>query len=348
VDQDRRPDHRPHLPVLLTHLRTGTLGAFELFREYAPDGTLTLERETLHVFDDRHRLALVETRTAGTDDGPPELIRYQLANHLDSSVLELDQSAQVISYEEYFPYGSPAYQAVRAGIEAPKRYRYTGKERDTETGLYYHGARYYIPWVGRWASCDPAGLVDGPNLYAYARGNPISYRDPTGRCGKKPRARNEEAEEVALLPMGEEAPPPAAVARAPQRSFLGLLTSCFGFCTVDRDAAQEQEEPRAGNPAPGPAPQSHMVMEGNTAVVQIGDRVHGGMVTSCALVLAYGKDQSVGVYHWPSTVTSSARYRAKFTELYNTVAPVHHIFVVTNDFHGSREIRNNYIGAVPR
>ena len=46
------------------------VGAFEVFREYGPDGTVTLERETLHVFDDKHRLALVETRTAARIAGP--------------------------------------------------------------------------------------------------------------------------------------------------------------------------------------------------------------------------------------------------------------------------------------
>ena len=157
------------------------LGAFEIYREYGPNGTVTMERETLHVFDDRHRVALVETRTAGTDAGPARLTRYQLANHLDSAVLELDQHAQVISYEEYYPYGATSYQAVRAGTETPKRYRFTGKERDIETGLYYHGARYYIPWLARWSSCDPAGLTDGTNLYAYVRDNPVRMADPNGR-----------------------------------------------------------------------------------------------------------------------------------------------------------------------
>ena len=61
-----------------------------------------------------------------------------------------------------------------------KRYRYTGKERDEETGLYYHGARYYAPWLGRWTAADPAGLVDGPNLYLYARGSPVGLSDPNG------------------------------------------------------------------------------------------------------------------------------------------------------------------------
>ena len=160
------------------------LGTFEIYREYGADAAVTLERETLHVFDDKHRVALVETRTAGQDPGPAQLIRYQLTNHLDSSVLELDQRAQVITYEEYYPYGSTSYQAVRSRTETPKRYRYTGKERDTETGLSYHGARYYAPWLARWTSCDPAGLTDGTNLYAYGRDNPVVYRDPRGTDGQ--------------------------------------------------------------------------------------------------------------------------------------------------------------------
>lgn len=73
--------------------------------------------------------------------------------------LELDDKANVISYEEYYPYGSTAYQAVDKSIKAAaKRYRYTGKERDEETGLYYHGARYYVPWLGRWAATDRIGV----------------------------------------------------------------------------------------------------------------------------------------------------------------------------------------------
>jgi RHS repeat-associated protein len=74
---------------------------------------------------------------------------------------------------------------VRSGVEvSAKRYRYTGKERDEETGLYYHGARYYAAWLGRWASPDPSGLVDGPNIYEYAGCNPINIVDPTGREGE--------------------------------------------------------------------------------------------------------------------------------------------------------------------
>jgi RHS repeat-associated protein len=131
--------------------------------------------------DDVQRIALIETRTQGNDGSPAQLIRFQLGNHLGSAAVEIDDAVQIISYEEYFPYGSTSYQAVDAAREVPlKRYRYTGKERDEETGLSYHGARYYAPWLGRWTSCDPAGIADGLNIYRYVSNNPINLVDPTG------------------------------------------------------------------------------------------------------------------------------------------------------------------------
>src|SRR5262249_58074219 len=71
-------------------------------------------RRSSDLMDDRQRIALVETRTQGSDPAPQQLIRYQCGNHLDSASLELDDQAQIISYEEYFPYGSTSYQAVRS------------------------------------------------------------------------------------------------------------------------------------------------------------------------------------------------------------------------------------------
>jgi RHS repeat-associated protein len=157
------------------------LGGFEMYREYAADGAVTLGRTTLHVMDDKRRVALVETR------GVETTIRYQFDNHLGSACLELDDAAAVITYEEYYPYGSTSYQAGRTVAEVGlKRYRFTGKERDGETGLSYHGARYYAPWLGRWTACDPAGFVDGPSLFAYVGANPISSVDPTGTAAVEP------------------------------------------------------------------------------------------------------------------------------------------------------------------
>jgi RHS repeat-associated protein len=157
------------------------LGPIEIYREFEVDGvTPKLERETLHVLLDHRRIALVETRTLGTDPAPQQLVRYQYTNHLGSAVLELTGAAEVLSYEEYFPYGSTAYQATRNQTDVPKRYRYTGQERDEENDLDYHGARYCAPWLGRWTSTDPAGVADGTNVYLYVHCNPIAYSDPTG------------------------------------------------------------------------------------------------------------------------------------------------------------------------
>ena len=145
---------------------------------------MTLQRETLHIEAASQAVTLAETRTIGTDSGAARLTRYQHTNHLGSAVLELDDKAQIISYEEYFPYGSTSYQAVRSKTETPKRYRYTGKERDEENDLSYHGARYYAPWLGRWTSCDPEDLADGVNVYAYTRNNPVARNDQTGTNGQ--------------------------------------------------------------------------------------------------------------------------------------------------------------------
>jgi hypothetical protein len=116
------------------------LGGFEVYRGFAANGAVALERETLHVMDDKQRVALVETRTLGSDGSLGQLVRYQFGNHLGSASLEMDGAGVVISYEEYFPYGSTSYQAVDQAIKAAaKRYRYTGKERDEETGLVIMG-----------------------------------------------------------------------------------------------------------------------------------------------------------------------------------------------------------------
>ena len=161
------------------------LGGFEIYRRY---GTTPLVRETLHIMDDQQRIALVETRTQGDElSVPAQLIRFQFGNHLGSASLELDHLAKIISYEEYFPYGSTSYQAGRSTAEVRlKRYRYTGMERDEESGLAYHGARYYALWLGRWGSCDPAGLIDGTNLYVYCNSSPVVARDLDGTSPEKP------------------------------------------------------------------------------------------------------------------------------------------------------------------
>jgi RHS repeat-associated protein len=153
------------------------LGGFEVFRQFT-GGAVSLRRESLHVMDGQQRVALVETRT---DRAVARTVRYQFGNHLGSAALELDDQAQIISYEDYYPYGSTSYQAGPSQAEVSlKRYRYTGMERDEESGLEYHSARYYAPWLGRWTSCDPIGIEGGLNVYSYCSCNCIKLSDPKG------------------------------------------------------------------------------------------------------------------------------------------------------------------------
>ena len=123
----------------------------------------------------------------------------QLGNHLQSANLELDYSAAIITYEEiacdsrrqliiirnseqYHPFGTSAYHLSNSSSEVSlKRYRYVGKERDDESGLYYYGARYYAAWLCRFVSVDPL-KDDYPmwSSYVYAGNMPVTLTDVNG------------------------------------------------------------------------------------------------------------------------------------------------------------------------
>jgi RHS repeat-associated protein len=169
------------------------LNGFELYRRYATAGAATPveEIESHHVMDSAQRVLLVDDVIVAADAANPRpdgvrvrqqtLFRYQYGNHLGSACLEIDENADVISYEEYHPYGSTAYHATASGIDVPpSRYRYTGVERDDESGLHYNVTRYYAAWCARWTSTDPASLEGGINLFAYANNQPIGWSDTGG------------------------------------------------------------------------------------------------------------------------------------------------------------------------
>ena len=163
-------------------------GNYERYRKHTGQHA-GLVRHSLSVVDDNGRIALIDTRNHIDDGTEPRLIRYQLSNHLGTVNLEVDGNAHTISYEEYHPFGTTAYRAVNRAIKAAaKRYRYAGMERDEETGLSYHSARYYIPWLGRWLSADPSGIGDALNVYQYAKNNPESLRDINGNESDEQKA----------------------------------------------------------------------------------------------------------------------------------------------------------------
>jgi RHS repeat-associated protein len=156
-------------------------GVFEHYRLINEDKTE--ENNTLHVMDNQKRIVLLRVGPRLGDTKPA--VKYQLGDHLGSSNVVIDKVGNLINREEYMPYGETSF-----GSFARKRYRFTGKERDEESGLYYHGARYYAPWLARWVSCDPDSSTFDNNLYTFVNNNPIKFIDPEGLSSEPPNVNN--------------------------------------------------------------------------------------------------------------------------------------------------------------
>lgn len=126
-------------------------------------------------------------QTAGT--------RYLTADYLGSVRLVTDASGNVVSRHDYLPFG----EEIPAGVggrttgmvyvaNPAVTQKFTGKERDAETGLDYFGARYLSGVQGRWTSPDEPFADQHPedpqswNLYAYVRNNPLAHIDPSGEA----------------------------------------------------------------------------------------------------------------------------------------------------------------------
>ncbi|WP_264371358.1 RHS repeat-associated core domain-containing protein [Photobacterium damselae] len=161
-------------------LRALYLPGIEL-RSVAQDNTETESLQIITIGEaGRAQVRVLHWEKGGPSEISNDQVRYSYDSLIGSCNLEVDSSGHVISMEEYYPYGGTAILTARNQTEVKyKMVRYSGKERDA-TGLYYYGYRYYQPWVGRWLSSDPAGTVDGLNLYRMVRNNPIKYRDPNG------------------------------------------------------------------------------------------------------------------------------------------------------------------------
>lgn len=114
-------------------------------------------------------------------DTPLSLMRYNCLDAQGSVALELSAEGDIITQEEYYPFGGTSLFSSRSESEADYKYhRYSNKERDNLTGLYDYGFRYYAPWLCRWISPDPLGIADGMNAYCMVHNNPVTYRDSAG------------------------------------------------------------------------------------------------------------------------------------------------------------------------
>lgn len=161
------------------------LGGCEIRRVHLGQ-SLILERQVTRVSDGFSDIVEIhlwrqDDLARETDDIAKVRMIYSLGDHLGSALLRLDENANIISYEEYLPFGGRAFAAGDNAREvALKVFGFAGKERDAATGLHYFGQRYYASWLCRWISPDPAGDEDGPNLFLYCQDNPVTYHDPSG------------------------------------------------------------------------------------------------------------------------------------------------------------------------
>jgi RHS repeat-associated protein len=144
-----------------------------------------------YVFFDGERVARV--------DLPGNTLHYYLSDHLKSTSMLVSSSGIIENESDYYPYGGER----QISNTVSNHYKFTGKERDVETGLDYFGARYYSNGLGRFISADwsatpiPVPYADfgdpqSLNLYTYVRNIPTSKADLDGHspcppiCGSDP------------------------------------------------------------------------------------------------------------------------------------------------------------------
>jgi RHS repeat-associated protein len=117
-----------------------------------------------------------------TTNGPALGTYFYHRNHINSNSVITDSSGNEVTRLVYLPFGELS-RPNSSGTDTVTS-KFTGQEYDEEMGLYYYGARYYNPKVGRFLSPDPLiGDIGDPqsfNRYSYVENNPINYIDPAG------------------------------------------------------------------------------------------------------------------------------------------------------------------------
>jgi len=113
--------------------------------------------------------------------------RYFLTDQVDSVNLVVGESGETLTRFEYMPYGEAWFIQKAEGLEEDFLPKFNSQELDEETGFYFYNARHYDARIGRFVTAgtviDGEADTQGWNRYAYVKGNPVSYRDPTGHLG---------------------------------------------------------------------------------------------------------------------------------------------------------------------
>ncbi len=151
----------------------------------------------------------VEAWTAASGGGAAQ-VHWLVTDQLGTPRMVFDQSGSLanVSRHDYLPFGEEVPANFRSGIPGygngdNVRQKFTQKERDTETGLDYFGARYYGSVQGRFTSPDPITvlperMIDPQqlNLYAYTRNNPLRFVDPNGLTISDERLNDKDKERL--------------------------------------------------------------------------------------------------------------------------------------------------------
>src|ERR1044071_5946506 len=121
-----------------------------------------------------------------------EVVEYYGLDAIGNVRVVTDQANTVIERHDYLPFGEECTVgpcAANPGLGAGQARKFTGKERDTETGLDYFGARYYGSRIARFTTQDPIynwqeNILDPQrwNRDGYGPSNPLRYIDPEGRA----------------------------------------------------------------------------------------------------------------------------------------------------------------------
>ncbi|MBA4719055.1 MAG: RHS repeat-associated core domain-containing protein [Nitrosopumilus sp.] len=152
-----------------------------VFEHYKKKGYELIENNLIKLALNERPLADIRVGTPFKND-KTRAVKYNFIDYANNVSTIIDDERTLISHEELTPFGETVF-----GKFSRKRFRFAGKERDEESGLYYFGMRYYSPFLSRWISTDPKGFVDGFNLYEFVRSNPITLVDDDGFVSHKSR-----------------------------------------------------------------------------------------------------------------------------------------------------------------
>jgi RHS repeat-associated protein len=197
-----------------------------------------------------------------------QLVEYYHTDLVGNVRAVTDEKKNVIERHDYLPFGEECTTggcASNPEVGAGQARKFTGKERDTETGLDYFGARYYGSKIGRFTTTDPyldqgAALFNPQlwNRYAYGLNNPLRFVDPDGRQSA-PAGQQIGTVDWIILRFNELLGPndavpnyvwidtgPTKVVTTVDKQTVGKALIVVGAAAVAADALTEASKPKEG------------------------------------------------------------------------------------------------------